>query len=150
MIIVDLALQPESIRDQADQAADLLVRHFDQPLGWPNLKTAREEVARVLREGLARAMLDSQTLVGLAGDSPNMVGGFGNSIPWLFFRTSGSGELAAHWSQCSSPNPFWFNLKLGFVITDVMPDANGPGRPDEVTASVDGVASNAATLMVVD
>lgn len=27
-------------------------------------------------------------------------------------------------------HPFGFYLKLGFVITGVMPDANGPGRPD--------------------
>ena len=27
-------------------------------------------------------------------------------------------------------HPFGFYLKVGFVITGVMPDANGPGRPD--------------------
>jgi len=27
-------------------------------------------------------------------------------------------------------HPFLFYLELGFVVTGVMPDANGPGRPD--------------------
>jgi len=27
-------------------------------------------------------------------------------------------------------HPFLFYLRLGFVVTGVMPDANGPGKPD--------------------
>jgi hypothetical protein len=61
MTIVDLAAQPESARQQA---ANLLVEHFDGPLGWPDVDSGRAEVARVLREGFAFAMLDSQTVVG--------------------------------------------------------------------------------------
>jgi aminoglycoside 6'-N-acetyltransferase I len=71
MIIVDLASESESAREQA---ANFLVEHFDEPLGRPDLDSAREEVVRVLREGFARAMLDSQTLVGWVGGLPEYQG----------------------------------------------------------------------------
>ncbi len=43
----------------------------------------------------------------------------------------------AHWSQRSRPRraceacaPLPFYLGMGYVITGVLPDANGPGTPD--------------------
>jgi aminoglycoside 6'-N-acetyltransferase I len=172
MIIVDLASQPEGIRDQA---ADLLVGHFDGPLAWPNLGAAREEVGRVLREGFARAMLNSETLVGWVGGLPEYAGrvwelhpmvvhsdyrqrGIGRALVAAFESealtrgaltvtlgtddVSGLTSLAgvdlysdlprrlAEVRDLGRRHPFGFYLKLGFVITGVMPDANGPGRPD--------------------
>ena len=52
MEIVNLAVQSEDIREQA---ASFLVEHFDEPYGWPSLASAREEFARLLVEGFARA-----------------------------------------------------------------------------------------------
>ena len=172
MIIVDLASESESAREQA---ANLLVEHFDEPLRWPDLDSAREEVVRVLREGFARAMLDSQILVGCVGGLPEYQGRVWELHPIVVhsnFRRRGIGralvaafELEAHnrgaltvtlgtddntgmtslagvdlYSELprhlaevrdlGRGHPFGFYLKLGFVITGVMPDANGPGRPD--------------------
>jgi aminoglycoside 6'-N-acetyltransferase I len=172
MTIVDLAAQSVSAREQA---ANLLVEHFAEPLGWPDLDSAREEVARVLREGFACAMLDSRTLVGWVGGLPEYNGrvwelhpmvvhsdfrrrGIGRALVAAFESearnrggltvtlgtddntdmTSLSGvdlysELPRHLAEVRDlgrGHPFGFYLKLGFVITGVMPDANGPGRPD--------------------
>ena len=66
MRIVDLAIQPEQLWQQA---AALLVDDFDEPRGWPNLEAARKEVAQVIREGFARAMVETDTLLGWVGMS---------------------------------------------------------------------------------
>jgi len=57
MNIVDLATQSESIREQA---AVLLVEHFDEPRGWSDMELARKEVAWVVAGGFARGMLDGE------------------------------------------------------------------------------------------
>jgi len=64
LTLVDLATQPEPVREQA---ATLLVEHFDEPRGWPSLAAAREEVARVIADGFARAALDGDILLGWVG-----------------------------------------------------------------------------------
>jgi aminoglycoside 6'-N-acetyltransferase I len=170
--IVDLAHQSEHV---LDQAATLLVEHFDGPTGWPDLDSAREEVARVLHEGFARAMLDSETLVGWIGGLPEYNGrvwelhpivvhsdfrrrGIGRALVAAFESearnrggltatlgtddntdmTSLSGvdlysDLPRHLAEIRDlgrNHPFGFYTKLGYVITGVMPDANGPGEPD--------------------
>src|SRR5258707_661381 len=92
MNIVDLASQPATTREKA---ANLLVEHFDEPLGWPDLDSVREEVARVLREGFARAMLDSQTLVGWVGGLPEYDGRVWELHPMVVhsgFRRRGIGR----------------------------------------------------------
>ena len=61
MEIVDLATQPARVYGQA---ATMLVEHFDEPRGWPSLAAARGEVARIIGEGFARAMLDREALLG--------------------------------------------------------------------------------------
>ena len=67
MQIVDLAGQRDRIHEQA---ASLLVEGFDEPRGWPTLTVGREEVARVIREGFVRAMLDGEMLLGWVGGLP--------------------------------------------------------------------------------
>src|SRR6185436_12720400 len=64
MEIVDLALQPDGIRDAA---AALLVEHFEKEYGWPSLASARQELDEVVAGGFARAMLDNGRVVGWAG-----------------------------------------------------------------------------------
>jgi aminoglycoside 6'-N-acetyltransferase I len=172
MEIVDLAAQPESVREQA---ANLLVEHFDEPHGWPALPAAIQEVTHIISEGFARAMLDTGVVLGWVGGLPaynNRVWelhplvvrrerrhrGIGRALVAAFEAeaalrgaltvTLGTdddsgmtslsgvnlyidlpGKLAAvrDLGRC---HPFLFYRKLGYVVTGVMPDANGRGRPD--------------------
>lgn len=170
--VVDLAAEPSRIRDEA---AKLLVDAFDQPLGWPTLTAAQDEVARVLHEGFARAVLDDDTLLGWVGGLPEYGGRVWELHPIVVLRTHrrqgiGRALVLAFESEANSRgaltitlgtdddsgmtslsevnlyddvpghiaalrdlgrnHPFLFYRKLGFVVTGVMPDANGPGRPD--------------------
>jgi len=174
MKIVDLATEPEQVREQA---AALLVDGFREPAGWATLAAAREEVARVMAEGFgfARAMLEGETLLGWIGGLPEYNGrvwelhpivvrlehrrrGIGRTLVAAFeaeARRRGAltvtlgtdddsgmtsltgvdlyGDLARHIADLRDlgrGHPFLFYRKLGFVVTGVMPDANGPGRPD--------------------
>jgi aminoglycoside 6'-N-acetyltransferase I len=170
--IADLGNQPEPVREQA---AMLLVDEFDEPKGWPNLELARAEVASVLREGFAFALLDAEVLLGWVGGLPEYAGrvwelhpmvvrrehhrrGFGRQLAAAFEAearqrggltatlgtdddsgmTSLSGidlydDVARHISalrDLGRHHPFLFYRKLGYVVTGLMPDANGRGRPD--------------------
>ena len=172
MKLVDLAGQPERIRDQA---AELLVEHFDEPRGWPSLAAAREEVARVIADGFARAALDGDVLLGWVGGLPEYQARVGELHPIVVRRehrrrgigrtlvaafeseaarrggltaTLGTdddsgmtslsgvdlyGDVSRHIAELRDlgrGHPFLFYRTLGFVVTGVMPDANGPGRPD--------------------
>ena len=69
--VSDLGAQSELIREQA---AALLVEGFDERWGWPTLELAREEVASVLRDGFARAIVEESTLVGWIGGVPEYAG----------------------------------------------------------------------------
>jgi len=170
--LVDLADQPQSIREQA---AELLVEHFVEPRGWPSLAAALEEVARVIADGFARAALDGDTLLGWVGGLPEYNGRVWELHPMVVRReqrrrgigralvaaceaeaarrgaltlTLGTdddsgmtslsgvdlyGDVSRHIAELRDlgrGHPFLFYRKLGFVVTGVMPDANGPGRPD--------------------
>jgi aminoglycoside 6'-N-acetyltransferase I len=172
MNVVDLATQPESAREEA---ARLLVEDFDGPLGWPDMNSARVEVTRILGEGFARAMIDSQMLIGWVGGLPQYDGRVWELHPIVVhsrFRRQGIGralvaafeleaykrgaltatlgtddntgmtslagvdlyrDLTRHLKEIRDlgrGHPFGFYLKIGYAITGVMPDANGPGRPD--------------------
>ena len=172
MEIVDLAVQSEDIREQA---ASFLVEHFDEPYGWPSLASAREELARLMVEGFARAILDSEIVAGWVGGLPEYKGrvwelhpivvhrqyrnrGIGRMLVKLFESeaakrgaltltlgtddnsgmTSLSGvdlytdlpRYLAELRDLGRGHPFLFYQKLGFVVSGVMPDANGIGRPD--------------------
>lgn len=172
MKLVDLATQAGQIREQA---ASLLVQDFDEPRGWPNLPAAREEVARVIEDGFARAILEGDTLLGWVGGLPEYQGrvwelhpmvvrrehrrqGVGRALVEAFESEtrhrgaltvtlgtdddSGMTSLAgldlysdvprhiAELHDLGRGHPFLFYRKLGFVVTGIMPDANGPGKPD--------------------
>ena len=172
MQIVDLADQSSPV---LEQAATLLVREFDEPRGWPTVELAREEVASVLRDGFARAVLDAEVVLGWVGGLPEYGGrvwelhpmvvrrehrrrGIGRMLASAFeaeaYRRgaftatlgtdddSGMTSLAdvdlygnvprhiAELRDLGRSHPFLFYRKLGYVVTGVMPDANGRGRPD--------------------
>lgn len=172
MIIVDLATQPLAVREQA---AILLVEAFSEPHGWPNVESARDELARVIADGFSRGMLDGDTLLGWVGGRPEYHGrvwelhplvvrrahrrlGVGRALVATFELEarrrgaltvtlgtdddSGMTSLAdthlyddiprhiAELRDLGRGHPFVFYRKLGYVVTGVMPDANGPGRPD--------------------
>ena len=165
-------MQSELIREQA---AALLVNGFDEPRGWPTLEVAREEVASVLREGFARAVVDGVTLLGWIGGLPEYAGRVWELHPMVVrheYRRQGIGrtlvnafeaearrrgaltatlgtddesgmtsvadidlydDVARHIAglqDLGRGHPFLFYRKLGYVVTGVMPDANGRGRPD--------------------
>ena len=172
MQITDLGKQPDSV---LEQAAALLVHEFDEPRGWPTLELAREEVGSVLREGFARAMLETDVLLGWVGGLPEYAGrvwelhpmvvrrayrrrGIGRALAAAFETEacrrgaltatlgtdddSGMTSLAgidlyddvarhiADLRDLGRGHPFLFYRRLGYVVTGVMPDANGRGRPD--------------------
>ena len=161
--------------ERLEQAARLLVEHFDEPMGWPDMDSARNEVGQVLASGFARAIVVSDTVVGWIGGLPEYSGrvwelhpqvvhrdfrlrGFGRALVEAFesearqrggfTATLGTDDntgmtslagvnlyqgLPQHLLQVRDlgrGHPFAFYSKLGFVITGVMPDANGLGRPD--------------------
>jgi aminoglycoside 6'-N-acetyltransferase I len=172
MKIVDLAGEAAQIHEQA---ARLLVEHFDEPRGWPSVAAAREAVAQVIADGFARATLDGPTLLGWIGGLPEYEGrvwelhplvvrrerrgeGLGRALVAAFeseaaarggltatlgtdddsAMTSLAGvdlyrDLPRHLAEIRDlgrQHPFLFYQKLGYVVTGVVPDANGRGRPD--------------------
>ena len=172
MTIVDLALQPGSIRDAA---AEFLVAEFDAPSGWRDRASATSEVARVLRDGFARAVVEDGRLAGWVGALPEYNGRVWELHPIVVqraYRRRGVGRLLVaalekevrhrggltitlgtdddsgmtsltdvdlyadvprhirELRDLGRGHPFLFYLQLGFVVTGVMPDANGPGKPD--------------------
>ncbi|HEY7567992.1 MAG TPA: GNAT family N-acetyltransferase [Gemmatimonadaceae bacterium] len=171
-MIVDLATQPPDIHEQA---ALLLVEGFEEPRGWPTIAAGREEVQNVLTQGFARALLESDTLLGWIGGLPEYHGrvwelhplvvrhdqrrrGLGRRLVQAFEAEvrargaftvtlgtdddSGMTSLAdtnlyddvprhiAGLRDLGRGHPFLFYRKLGYVVTGVLPDANGPGKPD--------------------
>jgi aminoglycoside 6'-N-acetyltransferase I len=172
MDIVDLGVQPKDMRKQA---APLLVDHFDEPRGWPNLASAAQELDRILETGFALVSLEGGIVLGWIGGLPEYNGrvwelhplvvrreyrrrGIGRALVAAFevqagvrgaltvtlgtdddsAMTSLSGvdlyqdlpRKLAGLRDLGRGHPFLFYQKLGFVVTGVMPNANGPGRPD--------------------
>lgn len=172
MKVVDLATQSPAI---LEQAARMLVEEFGEPAGWPDLDSAREEVARVLDEGFALAAIEDATLIGWIGGLPEYAGrvwelhpmvvrqshrrrGFGRRLVAAFEEEArGRGaltvtlgtdddsgmtsladvdlydDLPRHLSQLQDRgrgHPFRYYQSLGYVVSGVLPDANGRGRPD--------------------
>ncbi len=170
--LTDLAGLPASIREQA---ATLLVEHFDGPSGWPTLVLAKEAVAHVLAEGFAFAMVEGDALIGWIGGLPEYEGrvwelhplvvrrdhrrrGIGRALVAAFEAeavrrgaltvTLGTDDNTAMTSlagvdlyaglpsriaglrDLGRGHPFLFYRALGYVVTGVLPDANGRGRPD--------------------
>ena len=172
MEIVDLATQPDGTRDQA---AALLSAAFPDADGWPTIQSGSDEIARISREGFARASIEDGRVLGWIGGLPEYNGrvwelhpivvakdrrlqGVGRVLVGAFedearrrgglTATLGAddlqgmtslshadlyGDLPRHISglrDLGQRHPFLFYRKLGYVVTGVMPDANGRGRPD--------------------
>jgi aminoglycoside 6'-N-acetyltransferase I len=171
-IIVDLAEQPDAVRELA---AQMLVEDFDGPAGWPTIEPAREAVQEVLDAGFARALVDGAALCGWIGGLPEYEGrvwelhplvvrrelrhrGIGRQLVDVFeaeARTRGAltatlgtddntgmtsvadadlyadvTSFIATLRDRGRSHPFAFYQKLGYVVTGLVPDANGRGKPD--------------------
>lgn len=153
----------------------MLVEEWSDPGGWPTMEKAREEVAIVMQQGFARAMIDGDAVLGWIGGLPEYHGkvwelhplvvrpehrrrGLGRALVAEFEReaarrgaltaTLGTDDISgitsladaniyddvprriAELRDLGREHPFLFYRKLGYVVTGVMPDANGRGRPD--------------------
>jgi aminoglycoside 6'-N-acetyltransferase I len=170
-MIVDLGAQSDAIREQA---AALIFEEFG-PDAWPTLELAHQEVATVIRDGFARALVEAAILRGWIGGLPGYGGrvwelhpmivrrdsrrrGIGRALVAAFEAEAGArgaltatlgtdddegmtslsdidlypdipGHLAAL-RDLGRGHPFEFYRKLGYVVSGVLPDANGRGRPD--------------------
>lgn len=112
MNIVDLSSQEEQI---LDQAAVLIVEHFDEPHGWPTLAEGREAVAHVLSKGFARGVIDGETLLGWVGGLPEYDGRVWELHPIVVrkeYRRQGIGRklVTAFESEAASRGAFTFTL----------------------------------------
>lgn len=174
-------LQPDDT-EAIEQASALLVESFRQhwPRAWPDLPSARDEVAEALQPGkicrVARA--GDGTVLGWIGGIPQYHGevwelhplvvqpamqqrGIGRALVHDFEQqvrarggqtiylgtddeaglTSLSGidlypDVWLHIAEIRNlgGHPFEFYQKCGYAIVGVIPDANGPGRPDILMA----------------
>ena len=112
MHIVDLIARPQEI---CDQAAILLVDHFDQPGGWPDIKAARTEVEQVIENGFARGLIDDGLLLGWIGGLPEYNGRVWELHPLVVrreFRRRGLGRVlvAAFESEAAGRGALTFAL----------------------------------------
>ncbi len=71
MTVQDLGAQPAEL---LEAAAVLLVDHFDEPGGWREMRSPREEVTNVLKERFALAAMEDGFLQGWIGGLPQYTG----------------------------------------------------------------------------
>jgi len=183
MPLPDLRIEPLLPADtrRIEQAARVLVAAFAEgwPSAWPDLESARAEVAEVLApDCLCRAAFIGDDLAGWVGGIPDYDGrvwelhplavdpawqgrGIGRAlVEDLCGQAAQRGALtvllgtddetgmttltgadlyADPWQHIRAirnlrRHPYEFYQKLGFTIVGVVPDANGPGRPDILMA----------------
>ena len=172
MEIVDLAAQPEPIREQA---AAMLAEAFPHESGWPTVERGLAEIEWIAKDGFVRAALEGDRVLGWVGGLPEYRGkvwelhpivvhkdrrlhGIGRALVSAFEAVARDrGGLTAtlgtddEFGQTSlsavdlyadlpqhiaglrdlgSRHPYLFYRKLGYVVTGLMPDANGRGKPD--------------------
>jgi aminoglycoside 6'-N-acetyltransferase I len=115
--------------DRIDQAAKLLHSAFS-PLGvWTTMSEARREVVdSISADRISRIALDDDnTVIGWIGAIRQYDGLVWELHPIVVAEEwRRRGAAARTWRR----HPLPFYLRLGFHIIGVMPDANGPGRPD--------------------
>ncbi len=86
------------------------------------------------RQGVGRALVEAfETEAGRRGGLTATLGTDDDSGMTSLSDVNLYDDLPGHLAglrDLGRGHPFLFYLKLGFVVTGVMPDANGPGRPD--------------------
>ena len=88
------------------------------PDAWPTLEDGLKELSEMLEpERICRAAVDEDGMTSLAGV---------NLYESLWEKIRDIRNLKRH--------PFEFYQKMGYVITGVVPDANGVGKPDILMA----------------
>jgi aminoglycoside 6'-N-acetyltransferase I len=134
------------------------------PTAWPNMESALEEVRETFEEGRIRrvAVNDSGVVLGWIGglseydghtwelhplvvDPKHQGRGIGRALVADFEeQVKGRGGATIMLGSDDEDNmttienikghPYTFYQKLGYVIVGVVPDANGPGKPDILMA----------------
>jgi predicted acetyltransferase len=115
VLILDLSPQQESV---VQQAAALLVESFKDlvPDAWPDMDKALLEVHESLhRDRISRVAVDARGMV----------------LGWVGGRPEYDGNV---WELHPRRHPFEFYQKLAYVVVGIVPDANGPGKPDILMA----------------
>jgi aminoglycoside 6'-N-acetyltransferase I len=160
MKIIDL---DHNHRDLIQQAAQLLVAAFRAhwPDAWPTLEDGLKEVDEMLEPGrICRAAVDeSGDLLGVIGGIPGYDGNVWELHPLevqvrardgltMTLGTDDEDNMTSLaeanlyenlWEkirdiQDRKGHPFGFYQKMGYIISGVVPDANGRGKPDILMA----------------
>lgn len=109
--------------------------------GWGCLKVLWLAVApEVQRCGIGRALLDDAARIGRAQGCVTLTLTTGDDHPERAFTTLGRRDLwgdplgAAAAVETTESHPLDFYRTLGFRVCGVLPDANGPGKPEIMLA----------------
>lgn len=130
------------------QVAKILVPTFKAhwPSAWPDVESALQEVGKSFAEDRISRVALAENGRDLVTDLERLVGELGGTT--IYLGKDDEDNMTSHSDKDLYPNefehlsnienlgghPFSFYQKIGFSIVGVIPDANGPGKPDIIMA----------------